>query len=50
MARFFLGLIAAGISGTFTWLITDSTGWAVLIGLVFAVLVWFGEFLLDDVL
>lgn len=50
MARFLLGLIAAGISGTFTWLITDSTQWAALIGVTFAALAWFGEFILDDLL
>lgn len=50
MARFLLGLIAGAISGAFTWIFTGSTEWAVVIGLVFAVLIWSGGFLLDDLL
>jgi hypothetical protein len=48
MARFLLGLIAGATSSAFTWIFTGSTGWAVALGLVSAALIWFREFLLDD--
>lgn len=50
MARFLIGLALGAISSGITYLITDSLGWTALVGAVVVVLVWFGEFLLDDLL
>lgn len=50
MARFLIGLIAAAAGSAVTWAVTESPGWTALVGITVAVLVWFGEFILDDLL
>lgn len=50
MARFFLGLLLGACAAAITWVATDSPHWSAVAGIVAAVLVWFGEFILDDLL
>lgn len=50
MNRFLLGLLLGASAALITWVISSSHLWTAVIGLVVAVLVWFGEFLLDDLL
>lgn len=50
MARFLAGLFLGAVASGITWLITSSLGWTALIGIAVAVLVWLGEFILDDLL
>lgn len=50
MNRFLLGLLLGGSAALITWVISSSHLWTAVIGLVVAVLVWFGEFLLDDLI
>ncbi|MDT0608786.1 hypothetical protein [Streptomyces lancefieldiae] len=50
MARFLLGLILGAAGSGITWAITESPGWTAAIGTTVAVVVWFGEFILDDLI
>lgn len=50
MNRFLLGLLLGASAALITWVISSSHLWTAVIGLVVSVLVWFGEFLLDDLL
>lgn len=50
MARFLLGIVAAFGLGFPVWAFTRSTPWALIAAATAAVLVWFGEFILDDLL
>lgn len=50
MARFLLGLVAAIGTGFAVWAFTHHTSWALIAASVVAALVWFGEFILDDLL
>ena len=50
MARFWIGLILGAAAAGITWAATGSPHWTVIAGVVVAVLVWFGEFILDDLL
>ena len=50
MARFLLGLVLGGAGSVITWVVTESPGWTAAIGITVAVLAWFGEFILDDLL
>jgi hypothetical protein len=50
MARFLLGLALGALSSGITYAATDSPHWTALVGAVVLVLVWFGEFILDDLL
>jgi hypothetical protein len=48
--RFLLGLLLGSSAALIAWVISSSHLWTAVIGLVVAVLVWFGEFLLDDLI
>lgn len=48
MKRFLLGLILGASGSGITWAITESPSWTALVGIVVAAVVWFGEFLLDE--
>ncbi len=50
MTRFLLGLILGAAGSGITWAATSSPHWTAIVGLVVAVLVWFGEFILDDLI
>lgn len=50
MTRFLLSLVLGAVSSGITYLITDSLGWTAVVGITVLVLVWFGEFILDDLL
>lgn len=50
MIRFLAGLAVGAAGAGITWAVTDSPGWTALIGLALAVLVWFGQVILDDLL
>lgn len=50
MNRFLLGLLLGACAALITWVISSSHLWTAVVGLVVAVLVWFGEFLLDDLI
>lgn len=50
MKRFVIGLILGAGSSAITWAFTHDYGWTALVGVVVLVLVWFGEFILDDLL
>lgn len=50
MKRFLLGLLLGASAALVTWVISSSHLWTAVVGLVVAVLVWFGEFLLDDLI
>jgi hypothetical protein len=46
VTRFLAGTAGAALAGLITWAATGSPHWAA----VAAVLVWFGDFILDDLL
>ncbi|MFF0166736.1 hypothetical protein [Streptomyces prasinus] len=50
MRRFLLGLILGAAGSGITWAVTESPAWTAVIGITVAVLVWFGELILDDLL
>ena len=50
MARFVTGLLLGSASSGIAYACSAPPLWVVLIGLVVACLVWFGEFILDDLL
>ena len=50
MRRFLIGLVLGGSSSGITWAVTHDRGWTLLVGVVVLVLVWLGEFILDDLL
>lgn len=50
MNRFWIGLLLGASASAITWVISQSVTWTVIVGLVVAVLVWFGEFILNDLL
>lgn len=50
MARFLIGLTLGAGSSAITWAITHDQGWTAAVGITVFVLVWLGEFLLDDLL
>ncbi|MFF4292184.1 hypothetical protein ACFY0N_00840 [Streptomyces vinaceus] len=50
IARFLLGLGLAAIASGVTYAVTTTPPWWWAVGLVVAVLVWFGELILDLVL
>jgi hypothetical protein len=50
MRRFLVGLVLGACATGITFVATDSLHWAALAGLVVFVLVWLGEFILDDLL
>lgn len=50
MARFMAGLLLGAASGAIAYAAGAPQLWPVLIGLAVAGLVWFGEFILDDLL
>lgn len=50
MARFLIGLVLGAGSSAIAWAITHDYGWTAAVGITVAVLVWFGEFILDDLL
>ncbi|HEY6115460.1 MAG TPA: hypothetical protein VI172_05835 [Candidatus Dormibacteraeota bacterium] len=50
MARFLIGLVLGASASAITWVATDNRGWAAVAGVVVLVLVWLGEWILDDLL
>ncbi|MFJ6014526.1 hypothetical protein [Streptomyces sp. NPDC092952] len=50
LGRFLLGLLGGGLAAGVTYAITTVPPWWWGVGLVVAVLIWFGELILDDVL
>ena len=48
--RFLLGLILGAAGSGITWGATEHPGWTAIVGIVVAVLVWFGELILDDLI
>ena len=50
MARFLIGLLLGGSASGITWACTHDRGWTLIVGAVVFVLVWLGEFILDDLL
>lgn len=50
MIRFLIGLILGAAGSGVTWAATESPQWTALVGIAVAVLVWFGEFILDDLI
>lgn len=50
MRRFLLGLILGAAGSGITWGATEHPGWTAIVGIVVAVLVWFGELILDDLI
>lgn len=50
MARFWLGLLLGAAGSGITWAATESPAWTAVIGITVAVLVWFAEFILDDLI
>ena len=50
MKRFLIGLVLGASSSGITWAITQDRMWTAVVGLVVLVLVWIGEFILDDLL
>lgn len=50
MSRFLIGLSLGAGASAGTWLATHSLGWTTVVGVTVLVLVWFGEFILDDLL
>lgn len=50
MTRFLVGLGLGVGSSAITWAITDSLAWTAVVGATVLALVWFGEFILDDLL
>jgi hypothetical protein len=50
VTRFLLGLLLGAAGSAITWAVSESPQWTAVVGVVIAVLVWFGEFILDDLL
>lgn len=50
MKRFFLGLLLGGCGSAITWAASSSPYWTAAVGIIVAVLVWFRESLLDELL
>ncbi|WP_320784148.1 hypothetical protein [Streptomyces sp. CRN 30] len=50
MRRFLLGLGMGAAGSVIAWAATHSPGWTVVIGLTVAVLIWFCELVLDDLI
>ncbi|MBZ6258816.1 hypothetical protein KVH22_25205 [Streptomyces olivaceus] len=50
MIRFLFGLLLGAVGAGITWAVTESPGWTAAIGITVAVLIWFAEFILDDLL
>lgn len=50
MIRFLLGLLVGACGSGGTWAATQSGHWTLIVGAVVTVLVWFGEFILDDLI
>lgn len=50
MRRFLIGLILGAAAGGITYAITPAPPWWWAVALLVAALVWFGEFILDDLL
>ncbi|MGW6456311.1 hypothetical protein ACWF94_10355 [Streptomyces sp. NPDC055078] len=50
VARFLLGLAGGALASGVTYAITTVPPWWWVVGLVVAVLIWFGELILDAVL
>jgi hypothetical protein len=50
VTRFLIGLVLGGCGAAITWAGTQSPHWTAVVGITVAVLVWFGEFILDDLL
>jgi uncharacterized RDD family membrane protein YckC len=50
VARFLAGLILGVVSSGIAWLITHNLGWTAVAGATVFVLVWLGEFILDDLI
>lgn len=49
-ARFTTGLLLGASGSGIAYAVGASPLWTFLVGLIIAVLVWFGEFILDDLL
>lgn len=47
MGRFIGGVVVGGIGGGITYAIADSTGTAILVGVILACLIWFGLEILE---
>lgn len=50
MARFLIGVVLGSCASAVTWAATGSPHWTAVVGITVAVLVWFGELILDDLL
>lgn len=50
MRRFLLGLGLGAAGSGITWAVSHHTYWTLAVGVLVAVLVWFGELILDDLL
>lgn len=50
MTRFLIGLVLGGSGAGITWAASGSPHWTAVVGITVAVLAWFGEFILDDLL
>lgn len=50
MTRFLIGLLLGVCASAITWATTHSAHWTLIVGAVVFVLVWLGEFILDDLL
>lgn len=50
MIRFLIGLLIGACAAAIAWAATSSPHWTAIAGITAAVLVWFGEFILDDLL
>lgn len=48
--RLLIGLILGAAGSGVAWAATGSPQWTALVGITVAVLVWFGEFILDDLI
>ncbi|GHB55978.1 hypothetical protein GCM10010331_49820 [Streptomyces xanthochromogenes] len=50
MTRFLAGLLLSAAAFVIVWAFTHSPQWSLIAGIATAALVWFGEFILDDLL
>lgn len=50
MKRFWLGLLLGACAALIAWVISSSHLWTAVAGIAVAVLVWFGEYIADDLL
>ncbi|MFD9192941.1 hypothetical protein ACFWCA_32605 [Streptomyces phaeochromogenes] len=50
MKRFLIGLALGSGSSAVAWGVTHSLGWTAAVGITVFILVWLGEFILDDLL